>query len=150
VPGAWGPFEVAVQAVVAHHPATTRTDEVLGRIVDAAGLPVEGFDYGLTAAFPGADAVAAADLYGVPDEVARTLRTLATEVAAGNISLECYVPFEDLIDSLTAIDGIAEEAAQWIALRLGARDAFPRTSKASDGWRPWRALAAMHLEAAKA
>ena len=45
------------------------------------------------------------------------------------------------------MDGISAEAAQHIALRLGARDAFPMADQGFDDerWRPWRALATVHL-----
>ena len=206
VPGAWGPFEVAVQAVVAHHPTAppretaasptgesrrpfhvvsspqigktgeagevqgTRNPgdlaevrgtenpgelvevrEVLARLVELSGMPVDGLGFGLTHAFPSAETLAEADLYGVPPELAKTLQTMAREVAVGNLHLDGGEPLDDLIGSLTAIDGVSEQAAHWIALRLGARDAFPATGfpkETSEAWRPWRALAATHLEAA--
>ena len=146
VPGAWGPFEAAVQAVVAHHPGLTSTDgrEVLMRLVEEVGLTAEGLGFGLTHAFPAAELVAGASLYGVPDEVARTIKALASEVALGNLSLEACAPLEELVPALTAIDGVSERAAQWVALRLGARDASP--TRQDEEWRPWRALASMHLE----
>ncbi|QNE19096.1 helix-turn-helix domain-containing protein [Kribbella qitaiheensis] len=172
VPGAWGPFEVAVQAVVTHHPALTRPSpgerphagssqgdrpaltearEVLARVVEVAGTQVDGLGFGLTHAFPSAESVAEADLSGIPGEVARTIKALAHEVALGNLSLAACAPLEELTGALLAIDGVSEEAAQWVALRLGARDASPITKGArepDEAWRPWRALAAMHLEAA--
>ena len=156
VPGAWGPFEAAVQAVVTHHPDLGEASgrDVLARVVEEAGPPAEGLGFGLTHAFPSAEAVAGASLYGVRAEVARTIKMLASEVALGNLSLEA--PYEELIPALTAIDGVSEEAAQWTALRLGARDASPRKSpglgpelgQSTEAWRPWRALASIHLELA--
>jgi AraC family transcriptional regulator of adaptative response / DNA-3-methyladenine glycosylase II len=68
---------------------------------------------------------------------------------------------------LTAIDGLGRWTANYLALRLGERDAFPVTdrdlrraldghapesptglARLADPWRPWRALAATHLSAA--
>jgi len=63
------------------------------------------------------------------------------------VSLDGGEPLDELVGSLTAVRGISEQAAQRIALRLGARDAFPG-EESSEAWRPWRALAATHLEAA--
>ncbi|TDU90807.1 DNA-3-methyladenine glycosylase II [Kribbella voronezhensis] len=152
VPGAWGPFEVAIQAVVTHHPALMTPAmgaEVLRRVVEGAGVVVSGLGFGLTHAFPSAEAVAGAELYGVPEEVGRTVRALAGEVAEGNLSLAACAPLEELTGALLAIDGVSETAAQWIALRLGARDASPKTKEPNEEWRPWRALATMQLEAAE-
>jgi AraC family transcriptional regulator of adaptative response / DNA-3-methyladenine glycosylase II len=153
IPGAWGPFEAAVQAVVTHHPdlGEASARDVLARVVEEAGPPAEGLAFGLTHAFPSAESVAGASLYGVRAEVARTIKTLANQVALGNLSLEA--PLEHLIPALTSIDGVSEEAAQWTALRLGARDASPHKSlgpgaevvESTEGWRPWRALASIHL-----
>jgi AraC family transcriptional regulator of adaptative response / DNA-3-methyladenine glycosylase II len=74
---------------------------------------------------------------------------LAREVAAGNISLDGGDSMDELIGSLTAVGGVSEKTAHRIARRLGERDAFPgEANERSEAWRPWRALAATHLEAA--
>ncbi|MEV6410517.1 AlkA N-terminal domain-containing protein [Kribbella sp. NPDC051718] len=137
VPGVWGPFEVAVAAIA-------RDQELLKQLVEAVGTPVAGLGHGLTHAFPSAETLA--NRYDQPGRVADTLRALATEVAAGNIKLDGGEPLETLVPALTHIDGISETAAHHIALRLGARDAFPGESATdSEAWRPWRALAYLHL-----
>jgi 3-methyladenine DNA glycosylase/8-oxoguanine DNA glycosylase len=74
------------------------------------------------------------------------------------------VSLDQLVSSLTAIPGIGSAAAQHLAARLGERDAFPAADArlreavlrldptladaelVAERWRPWRALAAMHLE----
>ncbi|NEA36204.1 AlkA N-terminal domain-containing protein [Streptomyces sp. SID13031] len=143
IPGAWGPFEVAVQAIVRDQ-APSEADEILAQLVAAAGTPVAGLGHGLTHAFPSAEALAAR--YDGPGRVGKTLRLLGEEVAAGNLKLDGAEPLETLVPALTSIDGISEVAAQQIALRLGARDAFPAEPTAeSEAWRPWRALAYRHL-----
>jgi AraC family transcriptional regulator of adaptative response / DNA-3-methyladenine glycosylase II len=140
VPVAWAPFEIAVQSV-------PRDATLLAQLVQTTGTPVAGLDHGLTHAFPSPEALTTQ--YSVPGPVGETLRELAQQVAVGNIRLDGAEPLDDLIKSLTAIDGIPELAAHQIALRLGARDAFPVASiDADESWRPWRALAAMHLQAA--
>ena len=137
VPGAWGPFEIAVAAVA-------RDQELLKQLVETIGTPVAGLGHGLTHAFPSAETLATR--YDQPGRVSDTLRALASEVAAGNIKLDGGEPLETLVPSLTRIDGISEIAAHQIALRLGARDAFPGESATdSEAWRPWRALAYLHL-----
>ena len=71
VPGAWGPFEVAVQAVVTGYLKEAGAKDALGRLVEAQGTPVAGLGHGLTHAFPSAETLARADQYGVPKEVGR-------------------------------------------------------------------------------
>jgi 3-methyladenine DNA glycosylase/8-oxoguanine DNA glycosylase len=75
-------------------------------------------------------------------------------------------PLEELVGSLVAVPGVGDTVAHQIALRLGARDAFPAMDAnvqralrrrgaslddldaTSEAWRPWRALATIHLLAA--
>ncbi|WP_328329594.1 helix-turn-helix domain-containing protein [Kribbella sp. NBC_00382] len=140
VPGAWGPFEIAVAAIVRDQDST----ELLKELVETVGTPVAGLGHGLTHAFPSAETLASR--YDQPGRVSDTLRALANEVAAGNIKLDGGEPLETLVLSLTCIDGISDIAAHHIALRLGARDAFPAgPATDSEAWRPWRALAYLHL-----
>jgi AraC family transcriptional regulator of adaptative response / DNA-3-methyladenine glycosylase II len=149
VPGTWGPFEASVQAVITTELGQQAGKEALGRMVEAHGTPVAGLGHGLTHAFPSAETLAAAERYGVPENVEKTVRALAREVAAGNISLDGGDSMDELIGSLTAVGGVSEKTAHRIARRLGERDAFPgEANERSEAWRPWRALAATHLEAA--
>jgi AraC family transcriptional regulator of adaptative response / DNA-3-methyladenine glycosylase II len=170
IPGAWGPFEAAVQAVVTAaldeqsprvvgHAAgevgmgnardQEAATEVLRRLVEGYGTAVPGLGHGLTHAFPSAEMLAGAEQYGVPEDVEDTVRALAQEVAAGNIVLDGGESLDGLVKSLAAVRGVTEQTAHRIARRLGARDAFPsEASERSEAWRPWRALAATHLEAA--
>jgi AraC family transcriptional regulator of adaptative response / DNA-3-methyladenine glycosylase II len=153
VPGAWGPFEIAVAAIVrdqlpsgspAAESAATPAGELLRELVDAVGTPVAGLGYGLTHAFPSAETLATR--YDQPGRVGDTLRALADEVATGNVKLDGGESLETLVPSLTRIDGVSDIAAHQIALRLGARDAFPADpTTESEAWRPWRALAYTQL-----
>jgi AraC family transcriptional regulator of adaptative response / DNA-3-methyladenine glycosylase II len=132
VPGAWGPFEVAVQAVVRDQLPPADANDALRKLVEVYGVPVPGLGHGLTHAFPAAQALTSAEHVGA----------LATEVANGNIMLEVG---EGLIRSLECVTSL--RAAQEIALRLGARDAWPFGGE-SEHLRPWRSLAAVHRELA--
>ncbi|TDW88804.1 AlkA N-terminal domain-containing protein [Kribbella sp. VKM Ac-2566] len=127
VPGAWGPFEVAVQAVVRDRLAPDDGTEALRKLVEVYGAPVPGLGHGLTHAFPGPEALTGAELIG----------PLAREVADGNITLQAGVELR----SLAAVT--SPRAAQEIALRLGARDAWPFGGEA-EHLRPWRSLAAVY------
>ena len=151
VPGMGSPGDLAEVRGMGNPGDLVEAREVLARLVELSGMPVEGLGFGLTHAFPSAETLAEADLYGVPAELAKTLQAMAREVAVGNLHLDGGEQLDDLIGSLTAIDGVSEQAAHRIASRLGARDAFPATGfskETSEAWRPWRALAATHLEAA--
>ncbi|TDW88000.1 DNA-3-methyladenine glycosylase II [Kribbella pratensis] len=127
VPGAWGPFEVAVQAVVRDRLAPDDATEALRKLVEVYGVPVPGLGHGLTHAFPGPEALTGAELIG----------PLAREVADGNITLQAGVELRSL-ETVTS-----PRAAQEIALRLGARDAWPFGGEA-EHLRPWRSLAAVY------
>lgn len=163
-PGAWGPFEVAVHAVAAQGCCRPRARERIGALVAEFGQPVPGLGHGLTHLFPSADVLAQADVtvLGLPAGTAEAVHTLALRVTTGDVVLDGSVGLADLVLSLTAIPGIGTNAAHEIALRLGARDAFPADDPqlraallrldAGDGadelalrWQPWRALAATHL-----
>jgi AraC family transcriptional regulator of adaptative response / DNA-3-methyladenine glycosylase II len=101
VPGAWGPFEVSVQAILG--PDT-------GRLVRDRGVPIAGLGYGLTHAFPSAEAL-------VDDE---SVGALARAVVSGDVRLDWGESAEDLVASLVAVPGVGAEAAYQIALWLGA------------------------------
>ncbi|WP_238153102.1 AlkA N-terminal domain-containing protein [Kribbella speibonae] len=127
VPGAWGPFEVAVQAVVRDRLGPEDANEALRKLVEVYGVPVPGLGYGLTHLFPGPEALTGAELVG----------PLAREVASGNLVL-------GVGGEPGALEAVTSpRAAQEIALRLGARDAWPFDDEA-EYLRPWRSLAAAH------
>ncbi|MGW7679580.1 AlkA N-terminal domain-containing protein [Kribbella sp. NPDC054772] len=128
VPGAWGPFEVAVQAVVRDQLPDADATDALRKLVEVYGVAVPGLGHGLTHLFPGPEALTGAELVG----------SFARAVADGNITLE---DSEALIPSLEAVT--STRAAQEIALRLGARDAWPLGGE-SEHLRPWRSLAAVY------
>ncbi|MET7277733.1 AlkA N-terminal domain-containing protein [Kribbella sp. NPDC005582] len=132
VPGAWGPFEVAVQAVIRDQLPAAEADDVLRKIVEVHGIAAPGLGYGLTHLFPAAEA-----LTGV-----EPIAALAQEVAEGNIMLDCGQP-EELARRLTEIPGVSRKAAQLVVMRLGGRDAWPLDGDAGH-LSPWRSLAAFH------
>ncbi len=124
-PGAWGPFEAAVQAIVAqecddHGEARTR----LGGIVQRFGPRIPGLTDGLTHLFPSAEVLAAGDLadLDLPPATVKSLTALAAAVVSGHIVLDHAVRPADLVTSLTAATGIQLPTAYQIALRLGYRE----------------------------
>jgi AraC family transcriptional regulator of adaptative response / DNA-3-methyladenine glycosylase II len=166
VPGAWGPLEVGVHAIVSQALDLADTRTSLGALVQECGLRVPGLGDGLTHAFPSAATLARTDLstLGIPPTTAEAVRAYAGELAAGALQLDGGVSLDQLVSSLTAIPGVGSAAAQHLAARLGERDAFPAADArlresvlqldptladaelVAERWRPWRALAAMHLE----
>ncbi|MBB5957912.1 AraC family transcriptional regulator of adaptative response / DNA-3-methyladenine glycosylase II [Saccharothrix tamanrassetensis] len=133
VPGAWGPFEMAVGVVAG---------DAVGGLVRRYGQPVPGLGFGLTHLFPAAEVLATGD---VPEVV----RELAARVVAGEVLL-------DGGDDLSVVPGISADMAARIGLRSGDRDAFPAEDPllrralealgpAEGDWQPWRSLAAAHL-----
>jgi AraC family transcriptional regulator, regulatory protein of adaptative response / DNA-3-methyladenine glycosylase II len=162
VPGAWDPFEAGIRAIVGRDESSLAANAVAGRLVEAFGTPIPGLTpLGLTHSFPRPDAIADADLttVGLEPRRAASIRAFARAVIADGVRLDGSVGLEQLVRSLTVVARLDESTANAIALRLGERDAFPaedvRLLRDLDGgasiprlaerWRPWRALAAMHL-----
>jgi len=164
VPGTWDPFETGVRAIVGQHVSLAAAGTLAARIVARFGTEVEGLrQIGLTHTFPAPETLAGADLDGIglPRARAEAVRAFARAVAGDAIRLDGSVGLDRLVESITAIGGLGDWTAHYIALRLGERDAFPANDlvlrralegpagrAVSERWRPWRALAAVHLWAA--
>ena len=156
--GTWDPFEAGVRVILGQQITIVAASTIAGRLVERLGTPVEGLrELGLTHTFPSATTLADADLdgLGMPGARQETIRSFARAVAADEIRLDGSVGLDELVASLTAIDGLGPWTANTLALRLGEPDAFPATDlglqraltepNVADRWRPWRALAAVHL-----
>ena len=127
VPGAWGPFEVGVHAVIAQRCGLARAAEQMGALVEAHGSPVPGLAHGLTHLFPSPELLAGSDdrIPGLPARTLTAARALAASVAAGDVVLDGSVGHATLVRSLSSVPGVGANAAHEIAFRLGERDAFP-------------------------
>jgi AraC family transcriptional regulator, regulatory protein of adaptative response / DNA-3-methyladenine glycosylase II len=164
VPGAWGAFEVAVEAVLSQYSARAQVREHLAKLVQANGQPVPGLDRGLTHLFPSPRTLANADLTaaGLPASTARALHAIAVAAAEDENLLDGGSTLADFIAALAALPGVDQTTVHQVALRLGHNDAFPVSDLAvrnavaandviagddhiSARWRPWRAFAAAHL-----
>ena len=145
-PGAWGPFEAAVQAIV-----TQECDDLgearrqLGGLVQQFGPRVPGLTHGLTHLFPSAEVLAAGDLANLdlPSATVKSLAALAAGVASGEIVLDHGVRRADLVASLTTVTAIELAAAHQIARRLGHREPA-RGKPADEGARQRRRHALQH------
>jgi AraC family transcriptional regulator of adaptative response / DNA-3-methyladenine glycosylase II len=172
VPGCWDRFELAVRAVLGQQVSVAGASTLAGRLVERFGRPVDAgasSSSPLGRLFPRPEKLADADMaaVGMPARRAQTIRTIARAVCDGEPILELAPDLETAVARLTALDGIGDWTAQYIAMRaLREPDAFPagdlglRKALASDrgelgsvaelrrraeAWRPWRAYAAMLL-----
>lgn len=160
VPGSVDGFELVVRAVLGQQVSVAAARTFAGRLVQRCGSPLPAARGGLTHAFPTAAQVVEADLDGLGLTGARvaTLRTVAAAVCSGAVSLAPTADREATRAALGALPGIGPWTVDYVAMRaLADPDAFPagdlvlRRRLGSDvlqraeGWRPWRAYAAMHL-----
>jgi AraC family transcriptional regulator, regulatory protein of adaptative response / DNA-3-methyladenine glycosylase II len=169
-PGTFDPFETGVRAIVGQQLTLAAANRVTGRLVERHGTPVPGLgSLGLTHSFPPADILATADLggLGLTGVSQGAIRAFAAAVAEGAVRLDRSVSLERLVISLTDLGGVGCRTAHDLALRLGEPDAWPVSDHhlqrllpadphvpatvlggLAERWRPWRTLAATHLELA--
>lgn len=170
VPGTWDPFETGVRAIIGQQVSVAGATTLVGRLVERLGTPVPGLrQLGLGYTFPSASTLARSDPaalagLGLTNGRIDAIRGFARAVDTGAARLDGSVPLGQLVSSLTAIRGVGPWTAQYVALRLGERDAFPaddlglrrslaRLAPTADAtldelaasWSPWRATAATQL-----
>jgi AraC family transcriptional regulator of adaptative response / DNA-3-methyladenine glycosylase II len=167
--GSFDPFETAVRAVLGQQISVAAARTMAIRLVDRFGPLLASADSGSAVrGFPRPEALAEAALesIGLIRQRADTVRRVASALAAGQLSLRPDQRLSDFLEGWTAIPGIGDWTAHYIALRaLSHPDAFPAGDlilrrRASSGatlpsaaalarrsadWRPWRGYAAMHL-----
>jgi len=165
VPGALDGFELAVVAILGQQVSVAAARTIATRLVRAFGEPVQTPIAGVDRAFPwprvlleaGEDALGA---LGIVRQRQTAIRSLANEVLAHRIQLHPGVDVASTLAALTALPGVGDWTAQYIAMRaLRWPDAFPsgdvalRKSLAvanareaqslSQRWRPWRSYAVL-------
>ena len=167
MPGSFDGFELAIRAVLGQQISVKGATTIAGRIVAKSGAPCPANDEGLTHFFPSARILSGADLSGLGLTGGRiaTLAALAKATASGKVDFTPSESLEASIAALTALPGIGEWTAHYVALRaIGEPDAFPASDlglrKAagngvpvsakeleamSEAWRPWRGYAALAL-----
>ena len=177
VPGGWDGFELAVRAVLGQQVTIEAARKLAVQLVQVCGgvVPVgQRGAGGVSRVFPGAAQVVKADLsvLGMPRARRATLVALAEAALAEPRLFEPLATIEDTVARLSAIRGVGDWTAHYIALRAAREpDAFPasdvgllrgaagphgvRPSAAAltayaERWRPWRAYAAQHLWVADA
>jgi AraC family transcriptional regulator of adaptative response / DNA-3-methyladenine glycosylase II len=177
VPGAFDGFEAGVRALLGQQISVAAARTLAGRLARACGEPlapngesITAPDTSLTHVFPTPAAVASAPLetLGLTTARAAALRGFAAAVADGSLDLGAFRDLDDAIEKLTALPGIGDWTAQYLAMRaLGEPDAFPagdlgvrqalahggsgklpserETRERAERWRPWRAYAVLAL-----
>jgi AraC family transcriptional regulator of adaptative response / DNA-3-methyladenine glycosylase II len=168
LPGCWDPFEMGLRAILGQQISIAAARTLAGRLAELAGEPLAEASAELTRVFPDAATVSQADLggFGIPKTRARTLRAFAAAFAEGRFGRACAAGLSPLLEELTAIPGVGDWTAHYIAMRafgepdafpagdLGLRKAFARggrlasardLERISQPWRPWRAYAAVAL-----
>jgi len=158
-------FEVAVRTIVGQQVSVAGANTVLGRHVPTKGTPVDfalAATYGLTHAFPEAEAFAEADpeTMGMPRSRARTIIDLSQAVADGKLELHPGVDRDAVRERLLEMRGIGPWTADYVVMRALAhpdvllttdlvlkRELERRgiTADDTERWRPWRSYAGMHL-----
>ncbi|PKQ04322.1 MAG: 3-methyladenine DNA glycosylase 2 [Alphaproteobacteria bacterium HGW-Alphaproteobacteria-11] len=167
VPGTFDGFELAIRAVLGQQISVKGATTIAGRMVARFGEPIDSGADGITHFFPAPQRLARGGYAGLGLTGGRiaTLKGLAAAVASGALDFSPRETLEAKIAELTALPGIGEWTAHYVALRaLGEPDAFPASDlglrKAAGGgnpvttkeleqlsqdWRPWRGYAALAL-----
>jgi AraC family transcriptional regulator of adaptative response / DNA-3-methyladenine glycosylase II len=175
VPGAWDGFELTVRAILGQQvsvkAATTMAGRIAARYGESVSTPesVPNIAPGerLDRLFPTAAKLARARFndIGLVSSRAETIRRVAGAVCDGKIVFDKDQDPAEFRASLTAIKGIGDWTAQYVAMRaLKDPDAFPAADLAllkavgergaagaarlrdrAEAWRPWRAYAALLL-----
>ena len=141
IPGAWDPFEMAVRAILGQQISVARARD----LAIALGPPTP-------------EALATAEIRGMPAARAAAIGELARAVLDGRVRLDGSQSLEQCSEALCALPGVGDWTAQLIALRaLGEPDAFPAADlglcqaldltaaqlrERAEAWRPWRGYAA--------
>jgi AraC family transcriptional regulator of adaptative response / DNA-3-methyladenine glycosylase II len=167
VAGAFDPFEVSIRAILGQQVSVKAASSLAGRLAKQFGNAIVTPFPELNLITPQASALAAAtpeaiSTLGILPARAKTIITFAQNYLDGKLNLQPGVDYDNTVSVLTALPGIGEWTAEYIAMRcLAWPDAFPHgdlgikkalnlTNKKAllmqvEQYRPWRAYAAMHL-----
>jgi len=173
VAGAWAGFELALRAIVGQQVTVQAGRTCTERIVETLGVPLDdklaAIYPGVSHLFPTPSAVSVSPLagFGLTGGRARTLHSLAHALRVDRSILQQRSSLDESIGALTAITGVGDWTAHYIAMReLREPDAFPASDaallraveaiagrrlsvaqlrKRAERWRPWRAYGAAHL-----
>jgi AraC family transcriptional regulator of adaptative response / DNA-3-methyladenine glycosylase II len=171
VPGAVEGFELAVRAVIGQQVSVSGARTVAGRLVQLAGDVIPDPIGGITHLFPSPDALIALAgrnpvAFAMPGSRRRALVVLADAVGSGTVTIDPGTDPAELRAALVRLPGVGPWTAEYVAMRaLRDPDAFMPTdlgirraaralgqpddpaglTALTDGWRPWRSYAMVHL-----
>jgi AraC family transcriptional regulator of adaptative response / DNA-3-methyladenine glycosylase II len=161
LPGVWDGFEAAIRAVLGQQVSVVAATRLAADLAARYGAPMNGAGP-LTHAFPEPAALLEAEIGGMPKARAATIRAVARAACDDPRLFEPHRDLDAALAKLIALPGIGPWTANYVAMRgLGEADAFvvgdvaisaalgrapwPEIVRRAEGWRPWRAYAAMHL-----
>jgi AraC family transcriptional regulator of adaptative response / DNA-3-methyladenine glycosylase II len=166
VPGHVDGDELAVRAVLGQQVTVAAARTAAARLTQQYGDPLPEPVDGMTHLFPTSARLAELDPESLPMPRARgrALIALCRALAGGDVRHDRGADRDDVRRQLLAIPGIGPWTADYIALRalghpdvflptdIGIRDALRHLGRdpaeathLSDGWRPWRSYAQLHL-----
>jgi AraC family transcriptional regulator of adaptative response / DNA-3-methyladenine glycosylase II len=171
VPGAVDGFELAVRAVIGQQVSVPGARTIAGRLVRLAGEAIPDPIGGITHLFPTPAALIALAgrdpaAFSMPGTRRRALVALAEAVEDGSVTIDPGTDPAELRAALVALPGIGPWTAEYVAMRaLRDPDAFMPTdlgirraaralghpddpahlTALTEGWRPWRSYAMVHL-----
>ena len=175
VPGAWDGFELTVRAILGQQVSVKAATTLAGRIaarygaaiVLPASLDGRAEQLKIERQFPTPEKLMRARFndIGLVTSRAETIRRVATAVVHGDLSFDNSQDVDEFCQALTAIRGIGDWTAQYVAMRaMKSPDAFPASDlgllkaigkgektkpadllRRAEPWRPWRAYVALLL-----
>ena len=167
VPGSFDGFEMAVRAILGQQISVRAATTLAARLTQQFGSSIATPFPALTHLGPRADVISKIPVselaaIGITQARAKSILALAQAVSTGSVSFDPAVSIEKALVRLKELPGIGNWTAQYFAMRaLGWPDAFPESdlgilkalgtktpsqaASIAEGWRPWRAYAAMHL-----
>ena len=171
VPGSWDGFELTVRAILGQQVSVSAATTFAGRIADRYGdvvdVAIENLERVPNRLFPRPEQLARARIenLGIIRSRAQTIRSVANAVLSGKLDFDTAAPAERIRAALTAIKGIGDWTAEYVAMRaMKDPDAFPASDlgllrafdhpvtgrmkpmelmNRAEAWRPWRAYAAL-------
>jgi AraC family transcriptional regulator of adaptative response / DNA-3-methyladenine glycosylase II len=171
VPGAVDGFELAVRAVIGQQVSVPGARTVAGRLVQLAGEALPDPIGAITHLFPTPDALIALAArhpaaFAMPGNRRVALVSLAEAVGSGTVTIDPGTDPAELRSALVRLPGIGPWTAEYVAMRalrdpdafmptdlgirraaraLGQSDDPARLTALTEGWRPWRSYAMVHL-----
>ena len=173
LPVAFDPYEFVIRAILGQVVSIKAATTLAARIAQKANVPYKTKDEGLWLLFPTLEEVAPLDLsdIGTTKTKRATIANVNHALLTGSLHLTSNQTYEDFVKDFTAIRGIGDWTANYMAMRgLGMADAFPaddlwvkkffaegeskRTKRQildiAKSWKPYRAYGTLSLWAKEA